>query len=332
MTKLTQYSDRQYISGGRFSEVYKATDTTAVPHKVVALKVTTPDEDRPPHNSRQEVTLLRQFRAERHPNIIQLLGDFTADAVDQVIVLPYYPYTLNHYLTLNSTLVKQRFNPYLLKTDPDSDEDRSPAYKNNLSQDKARKIILGIASGLRFLHDKGIIHRDIKPENILFQNFDPVPVIIDFGISYKYPDNHGREPSDKKITDVSTGIYKAPELLFGICDYSFGVDIWSLGILMTKIFSKDTKPALDDEGYGDLRLVSLIFKTFGTPTLETWPEAKKSKTFSRLELVPKDGIPIDDVLPNADPDIKLLFQKMMVFESTRRLTPSEILGTLTGCS
>jgi serine/threonine protein kinase len=247
-----------------------------------------------------------------------------------VLVFPYYPSTLNTYLRNHAKRNVPKLNLYAnFGSSNSSDSDSAPELVNNLPLDKATQIVKGIADGLAFLHSNGIIHRDIKPENIMFQNFDPNPIIIDFGICYKYPNNYGKEQPSKKICDVSTGIYRSPELVFGITDYSYGVDIWSFGILISLLFSKHVKPVFSNDDYGDFRLVSLIFKTFGTPTLDTWPEARKSPTFSRLEPSKVDPISVDTILPRADGTIKEIFQRMMIYESSRRLSASEISQKLT---
>ncbi|KAJ7878664.1 kinase-like domain-containing protein, partial [Mycena leptocephala] len=44
------------------------------------------------------------------------------------------------------------------------------------------KQVLGVASGLEYLHDHGIVHGDLKPSNVLVDE-QFVPHICDFGIS-----------------------------------------------------------------------------------------------------------------------------------------------------
>lgn len=39
----------------------------------------------------------------------------------------------------------------------------------NFSKAEIKQIMLGIAKGLKELHENGIMHRDIKPENIMLR-------------------------------------------------------------------------------------------------------------------------------------------------------------------
>jgi serine/threonine protein kinase len=69
----------------------------------------------------------------------------------------------------------------------------------NLDWGTRFNIILGIASGLTYLHEESsvrIVHRDIKASNILLET-DLTPKISDFGLAKLY---------DEKQTHVSTRI------------------------------------------------------------------------------------------------------------------------------
>jgi parallel beta-helix repeat protein len=56
------------------------------------------------------------------------------------------------------------------------------AIKFPLETKKALLIVTGVAEGLRYAHEQGIVHRDIKPENIMIAP-DGTPKISDWGLS-----------------------------------------------------------------------------------------------------------------------------------------------------
>lgn len=96
-----------------------------------------------------------------------------------------------------------------------------------LDADRAVKIITGVAEGLRYAHDRGIVHRDIKPENILITT-DDVPKITDWGLA--------KALSDTKQTGlISFSLnYAAPEQLAPNIYGEAGTwtDIYQLGVLL----------------------------------------------------------------------------------------------------
>ena len=96
-----------------------------------------------------------------------------------------------------------------------------------LDTKRATKIIAGVAEGLRYAHEQGIVHRDIKPENILI-TADDTPKITDWGLA-------------KALTDTKqTGLisfslnYAAPEQLAPNIYGEAGkwTDIYQLGVLL----------------------------------------------------------------------------------------------------
>jgi hypothetical protein len=101
-----------------------------------------------------------------------------------------------------------------------------------LSQEKALVIITGVARGLAYAHERGVIHRDIKPENILLAE-DGTPKITDWGL--------GREITDTRQSSVPgySPVYAAPEQ---IAPARFGrpgpaTDIYQLGILLHELLT-----------------------------------------------------------------------------------------------
>lgn len=56
----------------------------------------------------------------------------------------------------------------------------------DITEQRCKEIALGIATGIKYLHDFGVVHRDIKLENILMTNKDTAtsqPKLTDFGLS-----------------------------------------------------------------------------------------------------------------------------------------------------
>lgn len=54
------------------------------------------------------------------------------------------------------------------------------------SENRAKKILIGLLEGISHMHDKGIMHRDLKLENIMIRKDDLgniVPVVVDMGLA-----------------------------------------------------------------------------------------------------------------------------------------------------
>ena len=84
-----------------------------------------------------------------------------------------------------------------------------------------------MCDAVKYLHDNNLIHRDIKPENILLDE-NLVPKLSDFGWSAIIK-------NEKRHTFCGTFEYMAPEM-FENEEYTYSVDIWSLGILLYELY------------------------------------------------------------------------------------------------
>merc|ERR1711988_361836 len=94
----------------------------------------------------------------------------------------------------------------------------------------AKRLLKAICRGVKGLHDKQCIHRDLKPENILLLSEDDHcnAKVADFGLSRLFPEGSARQM--KAATLCGTPGYVAPEVLERV-PYSYGVDVWSLGVI-----------------------------------------------------------------------------------------------------
>ena len=310
------------IGGGRFSDIYKVQkndpkNCSAVKgeQQLFALKLVDPDDEKPPHNIRNEIKILSDLKKAQEDqnitflNVINLIS-VSFNNIEYGLLFPLLDMTLNQVIKSH---VKSRvvFN---------SDGTMKMRKVNTIPIDNVFKIVVGLMKGLDWIHSRGVIHRDINPNNILFSREDPVmPVIIDFGISYQGPDNNGLEKPDRKFTDIATGIYKAPELLLSKRDYSNKVDMWAVGILIAVILSKDGKPIFEqDSMYSDLVLLSNILATFGSPPLD-WSDCKGLTSFDSLNrtFFTKSPKPLETIVPR-------------LFEEPGTVSSAKLQKTITG--
>lgn len=85
--------------------------------------------------------------------------------------------------------------------------------------------IAEVASGLNWLHERGIIYRDLKPENILL-SADGHVLLADFGLC-----KPGVACASQAFSICGTPEYISPEVLKG-AGYDKSVDYWGLGVLL----------------------------------------------------------------------------------------------------
>ena len=95
-----------------------------------------------------------------------------------------------------------------------------------------KKIFKQIFDAMNYIHKKNIAHRDIKLENILMTKNYEIK-IIDFGFGMYNPEN--------KLQNFFCGTpnYMAPEIAFKRPYNGQKADLWSLGVLVYKLFCAD---------------------------------------------------------------------------------------------
>ena len=178
-TKLGQYEVQDFIGQGAMGLVYRAYHTEL--ERTGAVKVMqaiTPDDDTVAR-FRHEAQAIAKLR---HPNIVDVydFGEYQGT-----------PYMIVEYVPGGS--LAGRMNG------------------RRLDQATALKYLRGIASGLDYAHEHGIVHRDVKPANVLL-TADDSPVLADFGLAKLLQGS-----SLKSMTGVTTGTpaYMAPEQVTG---------------------------------------------------------------------------------------------------------------------
>jgi len=155
--------------------------------------------------------------------------------------------------------------------------------------------LIDILLALYTLNKKGIVHRDIKSENILLKtdkiNEKNVTIakLSDLGLGRQIEGVTGA------YTTCGTAYYVSPEIAAGEKKYSYNADIWSLGIVLYELITKN-KPWFD-------------------------PKMSTSEFFSFV---------VDNKYPalpeNTDKRLKYLVKIMLKKDPDRRVTAEEILS------
>lgn len=286
-TRIGPYKDCHYVASGLTAEVYRCSDR--------ALKVIVETRDIEPHNPGREAKILGLLQKP----CIPLLETFWDHQQRFVLAFPYMPLTLANLLDRGSPL------PYSL----------------------VRKLFTDIFTALKQIHAQGIIHRDIKPSAVLLATPTGPAYLSDFGTAWHPTLSATAEPESEKVLDIGTGPYRAPEVLFGNRSYDTAVDMWGTGAMLAECCRLPSpKPLFESrpvhEDGNQLGLILSIFKTIGTPTRETWPEAASFKTppFDMYRVFERQTWEV--VLPRVGEEWRDLISSLVVYSS--RITAEEV--------
>ncbi|KAI0469479.1 serine/threonine-protein kinase csk1 [Xylaria cf. heliscus] len=285
---IGSYEDCQYIDDGVTAEVYRS--------KAIALKVIVQTRNIEPHDPFREAKILKLLEKP----CIPLLETFRDQEQRFVLAFPYMPFNLEGLIA------------------------RGPLPKGRIVSH-----FKDLFTGLQYLHDRGIIHRDIKPSAILLESPDGPAYISDFGTAW-HPDlSIYTEPADQKILDIGTGSYRAPESLFGDRSYGTAVDMWAAGALLAECCRTppralfESRPAHEDGN--QLGLILSIFKTIGSPTHESWPEAANFKT-PPFEMYRTFEVQRwEDLLPDVEVEFRNIVTSLVKYSSDARASASQVL-------
>ncbi|KXH66859.1 hypothetical protein CSAL01_01870 [Colletotrichum salicis] len=287
---IGSYENCISFASGLTSEVYRCKDR--------ALKVIVETHNIEPHNPQREAKILATLKRP----CIPLLETFRDQEQRFVLVFPYKPMTLADVID-----------------------------KGTIPLPQVRRLFKDIFTALVDIHSQGIIHRDVKPEAILLDGPDGPAYLSDFGTAWHPTMSIVSEPAKSKILDIGTGPYRAPEALFGDKAYGPSVDMWAAGTVLAECCRSPSKPLFESrpahEDGNQLGLILSIFKTLGTPTRETWPEAASFKTppFEMYRMF--DGQPWTDILPEVDTQVRDLISSLVRFDSKRATSEQALQHT-----
>ena len=95
-----------------------------------------------------------------------------------------------------------------------------------LSDLDVRYYIFELLKALEYAHSNGIMHRDVKPHNVMIDPRKRKLRLIDWGLAEYYI------PGREYHVRVASRPYKGPELLTGMRDYDYSLDMWSTGCML----------------------------------------------------------------------------------------------------
>ena len=154
---------------------------------------------------------LHIMRALSHPCVVRLLDSFYSPGVrsDEIflnVVMEYLPSTLHD---VAGTYVRRRtlFPTVLTKV-----------------------FMFQLCRALAYLHAVGVCHRDIKPQNLLCNPATGELRVCDFGSA-----KHLRA-GEPNVSYICSRFYRAPELIFGVTDYTPAIDVWSMACVMAELY------------------------------------------------------------------------------------------------
>ena len=195
-----KYKIGDLIDKGSFSKVYKFINKRNF--YVYAGKII-PLEKLKISSYKSEEIILKKLD---HPNIIKFIESFD-DNENHYIITEYYP--------------KGKLSDFSKIRESTG---------NKLTEIEIKYYVLQIVNALIYLKKNNIVHRDIKPQHLVIT--DKLNLrLCGFHLA-KILSNE----KDKTTGICGTKVYMAPEVLKNKY-YSFEVDVWSLGILIYRLFT-----------------------------------------------------------------------------------------------
>jgi cyclin-dependent kinase len=273
------------IGQGSYGIVYKAQNTQN--KEIIAvkrIKISTSQEGIP-SSAIREIALLKEIH---HRNVINLY-DVLHSQHCLTMIFEYCDWDLHRYMEL---------------------------LKPQMPRQEIVSFIHQILLGLECIHENHIIHRDVKPQNLLVNRRKELK-LADFGLA-----RSTSIPVSILSTEVITIWYRPPEILFGLRDYSFPIDIWSAGcVLAEMIMMRPLFPYNGNEG-----MLVAICEMFGAKMLlDAFPQFSNSTIFSE-ELRNAEPLGLRSVLADCDEELIELAGRLLDVNPKTRITAKDALA------
>jgi serine/threonine-protein kinase len=127
---------------------------------------------------------------------------------------------------------------YLIMEYVDGEPIRREMERTRMPANRAVAICRRVARGLEAAHRAGIVHRDLKPENVLLSKQGELK-IVDFGLAGLAEEVNPHPNLTRSRVTMGTVNYMAPEQRTDAKRVDKRADIYSLGVILYEMFTRD---------------------------------------------------------------------------------------------
>mmetsp|Transcript_9894 Transcript_9894/g.13055 ORF Transcript_9894/g.13055 Transcript_9894/m.13055 type:complete len:568 (+) Transcript_9894:298-2001(+) len=290
-----RYSFIRTIGSGAYGVVVSASDAKTNSELSCAIKMV-------PKAFSDEIDAKRILRE------IKLLKHFQHDNI--VNIIDMMPPNVKYLEDFNDV--------YMVADLMETDLHRIIYSKQKLSVDHVQYFIYQVLRGLKYIHSCKVLHRDLKPSNLLVNSNCDLK-ICDFGLARGIEDRDTTEqPGTMLLTEyVVTRWYRAPEIMLACHEYSYPIDVWSVGCIFGELLMR--KPMFPGEDYIDqLTLISDKLGKLQDDELD-FVTSDKAKRFMK-KLPSKTPKHFSASFPGASNDALDVMRKMLQIHPYKRIS------------
>ncbi|POM58620.1 CMGC/MAPK protein Kinase [Phytophthora palmivora] len=229
------------------------------------------------------------------------------------------------------SMCKEKDELYMMMELADTDLHRLIQSSCPLTEGHIRVIMYQVLSGVKAMHDNGVLHRDLKPGNLLL-NKDCELKITDFGLARMMPKKSQPENEQASGNEVSmmteyvvTRWYRPPELMLAPNgSYDGAVDMWSVGCILGELVSR--KPLFPGTDFMDQ--LTRVFQVLPIPEPEDRGYVIEKDALKFLSSLPPPApgaleTKLGDI---AGPQAMDLLRRLLCFNPKQRISVDDALA------
>lgn len=220
-----RYSMIRVIGSGAYGVVISAADVKTDTNVAIKMVPKAFSDEIDAKRILREIKLLKHFQ---HDNIVKIID-----------MMPP-----------NVKYLEDFTDVYIVSDLMETDLHRIVYSKQKLSIDHVQYFIYQVLRGLKYIHSCRVLHRDLKPSNLLVNSNCDLK-ICDFGLArgISEKDANGRGGTMLLTEYVVTRWYRAPEIMLACHEYSYPIDVWSVGCIFAELILR--KPYFPGDDYID---------------------------------------------------------------------------------